>query len=507
MGYMEEQVAGRFVPSANDFAAKLFRRIDPLLSPHVGVVYVPSPGNDEQAWGAGLPASLAAALIGDVMTSVAEVEKREEEEAKRRFYLGSSPRTMAVREVVARRVEEATSSGAERWYVGWGAHWLASDVVCLLGLPRDAGESFVSGLMSSLHKNPLFSLGNNVFERLNRIAALRYEGAEGRGTVIFAREDDSTIPIAMRFATPAPLSDAVWSRKLVELATPHVAVLANDRQLFGLAPRAARLDKLHVEFRGSHTWLLRSGTTDVLETRLGIPSLPRPPLTRATFDSALARTLGGDANAARLWDTIAIALQQSHGTLIVISGDAASEAERLRGQGTRVDVVPLSDEVTRSVTSIDGAVLLDRNANCHGIGIILDGEADGVGTPARGARFNSALRYVRSRNNALAVVVSEDGHVDLLPRLTPQIRASELKALLAVVRAATKPFSADVCEICMRLERDYPLYIPEDDREAVLDGAFAPLPLFRDDDEPDPFAVEYDTHPSDVVDDLGVVGG
>jgi len=120
MGYMEEQVAGRFVPSANDFARSCSAVSIPLLSPHVGVVYVPVAGNDEQAWGAGLPASACRGPDRRRHDFRSEVEKREEEEAKRRFYLGSSPRTMAVREVVARRVEEATSSGAERWYVGGG---------------------------------------------------------------------------------------------------------------------------------------------------------------------------------------------------------------------------------------------------------------------------------------------------------------------------------------------------------------------------------------------------
>ena len=47
--------------------------------------------------------------------------------------------------------------------------------------------------------------------------------------------------------------------------------------------------------------------------------------------------------------------------------------------------------------------------------MILDGRASGRGDSARGARYNSALRYVESSDHpCLAVVVSEDGLVDVI---------------------------------------------------------------------------------------------
>jgi DNA integrity scanning protein DisA with diadenylate cyclase activity len=78
--------------------------------------------------------------------------------------------------------------------------------------------------------------------------------------------------------------------------------------------------------------------------------------------------------------------------------------------------VVLGEEMIRRVTSIDGAVLLDAEGRCHAVGAILDGRATADGRPARGARYNSALRYVRDAGcPTLAVVVSEDGRVDVLP--------------------------------------------------------------------------------------------
>lgn len=74
------------------------------------------------------------------------------------------------------------------------------------------------------------------------------------------------------------------------------------------------------------------------------------------------------------------------------------------------------------IARIDGAVLVDGRARCHAFGVILDGVATGHGSRARGARFNSAVRYQRSSApECVSVVISDDGSVDLIPLLRPRI--------------------------------------------------------------------------------------
>ena len=69
------------------------------------------------------------------------------------------------------------------------------------------------------------------------------------------------------------------------------------------------------------------------------------------------------------------------------------------------------------MTAIDGAVLLGPDGVCHAIGVILDGLAGDRGDPERGARFNSAVRYVDSRQEVcLAIVVSEDKTLDVIEK-------------------------------------------------------------------------------------------
>jgi hypothetical protein len=110
-------------------------------------------------------------------------------------------------------------------------------------------------------------------------------------------------------------------------------------------------------------------------------------------------------------------------------------------QATRVEPFPLTESLIPLVTAIDGAVLIDTEGTCHAIGVILDGMASPKCTPERGARYNSAVRYVYGRKemfgrlDAVAVVKSEDGMVSVFPNLRPQIRRSEIRAKLAELGA------------------------------------------------------------------------
>lgn len=176
---------------------------------------------------------------------------------------------------------------------------------------------------------------------------------------------------------------------------------------------------------------LRTGT-------YGVPTLPSARIKEADVHVLLHRVFGGAAHldAAGIWSSVEAAVEQKHGALLVVSAAAQSEAMRLAAQATPVKPSAPSPDVIRRITAIDGAVLLDPGGVCHAIGVILDGEAVEDGDPARGARFNSAKRYVaRARAETVALVVSEDGHVNMLPELPPLIRRSEVAGRVAALHA------------------------------------------------------------------------
>ena len=59
--------------------------------------------------------------------------------------------------------------------------------------------------------------------------------------------------------------------------------------------------------------------------------------------------------------------------MLVISDDAINESKRLSKQCFKLRSLKLTTKIIQQITSIDGAVLLDRDSNCHAICVILDG--------------------------------------------------------------------------------------------------------------------------------------
>ena len=130
-----------------------------------------------------------------------------------------------------------------------------------------------------------------------------------------------------------------------------------------------------------------------------------------------------ESTAKILAKAVEAAIRQRHGTMLVITPNAEQETKRLGAQSTVIDPVIASKDIVSHLSSVDGAILISPQGIIYSFSVLLDGKASENGNPARGARYNSAIRYIdgeRSRNiNCLALIVSEDGYVDLYPKLKP----------------------------------------------------------------------------------------
>ena len=144
-----------------------------------------------------------------------------------------------------------------------------------------------------------------------------------------------------------------------------------------------------------------------------------------------------DSDVADLWALARTASEQEHGTMLVVHRDAANEAARLVPQAQLIEPVRLQDDMLRAMTNIDGAVLVSPDGLCHAVGVILDGTATGQGDSARGARYNSAVRYRQAAGDAcLVIIVSEDGMINLLPDLRPRVDPARVEAAVAALEDA-----------------------------------------------------------------------
>lgn len=132
------------------------------------------------------------------------------------------------------------------------------------------------------------------------------------------------------------------------------------------------------------------------------------------------------------------AVSQRHGSMLIVAKDAAVEADRLRGHGTKIEPTKLTPDLYQQVSAVDGTVIVDPYGVCHAIGVILDGPARPECTPSRGARYNSGIRYIGSADTPrLAIVVSDDQTVDVIPVLPPRIKRSALEKAISELEAMT----------------------------------------------------------------------
>lgn len=305
---------------------------------------------------------------------------------------------------------------------------------------RKAGDRFCS-VLTLATKNLLFQ---RTFGKFNNISSLLYEGAEGLGRLVVAATNHEAVQLQIEFSRPVPLEESRWSRKILEMATGDLCCVCDGAAgIRGLGTLVdADADGVFlVEFTGHFKWQLRHKGQVLLQSAFGVPRLPRSLIKEATYKSTFRRLFKdvstGDEDTS--WQIVQAAIQQRHGTMIVVSDAAERETKRLQNQSTPIAPVALSAELVRRVSGIDGAILIDKHGVCWALGVILDGTATEHGNPARGARFNSAVRYLSSQGETptLLLVISEDGSVDMIPTLRPQIARSSIERRIARLRQCT----------------------------------------------------------------------
>lgn len=297
----------------------------------------------------------------------------------------------------------------------------------LMYTPASAG-----GEMNALH---------GLYEACQAISTLTYESAEGIGTIAIARKHHPAIRVWIELNNPVPLDNYGAVRKLLQLASDRMALLSDSSVVYGLGEALPSYDPMaedlfQIRFRRQFVWDLVHANWTMMHVRFGQPELKAPGFDRERFERDTPRILQniGANELKTLGDLAARMASDAHGALLIVSDDAKSESARLQKQGMQVTPFRLTTDNISWVTSIDGAVLSDAEGNCFALGVILDGLASDRCLPSRGARFNSAIRYVYSDQGRLAIVKSEDGTISVIPQLRPQLQLSDIEDKLREFR-------------------------------------------------------------------------
>ncbi len=321
-------------------------------------------------------------------------------------------------------------------------------------LMRDAARTFVGGIARRIDEDSR-GAPDELFRQLNEIASLAYEGADAAGQLVLARRDAADVDTVVRFEQPVQMSSARRARKLLELASRGMALHCDTDKLHGLVRPSQSSSELiyEVSVRRRSEWQLLHDGRPLLRVSHGMPSLPRDPLDPDRLPRDLPRLFPEitKQQVGRLCDLVRAACDEPHGTMLVITDAAESEVARLAKQATPIIPCPATVELIQHLTPIDGALVLSPDSICYAIGTILDGMASPDGDPSRGARYNSALRYQRSSQDAcLIVVISEDGSVDVIPDMRPAISRRLLESKIDEIlqmRQSERIVRADFAEL------------------------------------------------------------
>ena len=293
---------------------------------------------------------------------------------------------------------------------------------------REAGKLFMYTI-SQCGNNRYSPYG--FYEACNIISSLRYEGREGLGKLVIAEKNHPNIILSLQLEYPINMNDFRKVRKFLEMSDDKSLIISDATFIYGLGYIKGKYDPQDeslfiINFVKHFHWEVLHDANTMMIVEYKLPALPKVRINKEKFYIDFRKIFADikKEQLDQLWDITSEATKQKQGTILVITDNAIEEAKRLGKQCFPVKPIKLRAEIMQQITSIDGSVLLDRNAVCYAIGAILDGIATDKGDASRGARYNSAVRYYEyfgKKCATILVIISEDGIINLIPNLKHQV--------------------------------------------------------------------------------------
>ncbi len=262
----------------------------------------------------------------------------------------------------------------------------------------------------------------SILDSILGISKTREEGAWPRGILVFI--DPAmipTVPFLIRFPQPErlKLTNFKHVRKLIlAVENSDRRLISDGRHIIGVAQGPLPECRITADFRGGYGYLRFSGNLVCSFADGSYNSSDRRPnlvqLEELLIESPLKN---GDQDALfKIASSIVVrAGEQRHGATIVL--DLSPERLSISGQAL-AKPVDLQDEVmldlAKSLSKVDGALHIGADLHLHAFACILDGRSIPVENRARGARFNSALRFSAENRNTIVIVISADRPVSVL---------------------------------------------------------------------------------------------
>jgi len=283
---------------------------------------------------------------------------------------------------------------------------------------RLAGELLTKRISFSICNN----IPNNFFDCINSISSLYYEKSGCKGMLLLVNNDNPNLELTIKFIEPIELNKYKTVRKLFEISSDNNMLVSDTQFVYGIGKLKKDYDKTDekiyiIEVNKSNKWKLYHNNNLLMAVELGHPVFPQPKFKIELLDEKLIKKIGeiSDEQKKNIYNVINAAILQTKGTIIVISKNALTESQRLKKYSINTEPFKLVPDIVHKITAIDGAVMMDINCICFSFGLILDGIANiDKGDNSRGARYNSAIKYLETNPDSIIIIVSEDGMVDVI---------------------------------------------------------------------------------------------
>jgi hypothetical protein len=301
----------------------------------------------------------------------------------------------------------------------------------------------------------LDKLPNLDIQIINTLSGLTYEGSNCNGSIVFIENDlniqKNTDRVCFQKKIPITLDECRKIRKILQMSQRSISLYATKNYYWdirGLTSVEKTDYKFKIKFVGQMKWILEESNKPIVCFEKGKYSIPGLMDDEYDHKAQISNYLECDMvddKCSKLYELICESKKQSHGALLIFTNTAKDLANRLVECGRGIAIEPidlfLKKELIYSFTSIDGALIINNNGICYGIGVILDGVAVSHSNIGRGARYNSAYTFIANHVNydsenewinnderLMAVVISEDRTIDIITNhsiITPWIKELE----------------------------------------------------------------------------------
>jgi hypothetical protein len=231
------------------------------------------------------------------------------------------------------------------------------------------------------------------------------------------------VPFLVRFPQPEKLrlTNFKHVRKLILAVENSVRRLVSDgRSIIGVAQGSLPDCRITADFRGGYGFLYFSGNLVCSFSDGSYHSSNRKPNLVHLEELLLEAPIEQAQKDALFRIALSIvdrAGEQRHGATVVIDLNPAPIP--ISGQQL-ANPIDLSDDtmldLAKSLSKVDGALHIGADLHLHGFACLLDGRAIPGENRARGARFNSALRFTSDHENLIVIVISADRPVSVIHR-------------------------------------------------------------------------------------------